>query len=56
MREIVRPNGEVYATVSVDEKLLTIQFAGKGYVVNMDAKVVPQLAAILREAEFFKYV
>ena len=54
MREIVRPDGTVYATVSVDEKLLTIQFSRNGYVINMDARVIPQLAAILREAEFFK--
>lgn len=56
MREIVRPDGTVYATVSVNEKLLTIQFSNKGYVINMDAKAIPQLVAILREAEFFKYV
>ncbi len=56
MREIVKPDGTVYATVTVNEKLLSIHFTGTGYVVNMDAKIIPQLATILREAEFFKYV
>ena len=55
MREIRTPNGEVYARVELDDKQLRIQVAKYPTIwIAMDAKVVPQLAAMLREAEFFK--
>ena len=57
MREIVRPNGEVYARVEVNEKELRIQLAQYHNMwVIMDAKVIPQLSDILKEAVFFKNI
>lgn len=57
MREIRKPNGEVYARVEVDEKQLKIQLAQHNNVwIVMDAKAIPQLSAILKEAEFFKHI
>lgn len=57
MREIRKPNGEVYARVEVNEQYLRIQLAQYHNVwVVMDAKVIPQLSNILKEAEFFKYI
>lgn len=57
MREIVRPNGEVYARVEVDEKQLRIQLAQYNNVwITMDAKIIPQLSDILKEAIFFKHI
>ena len=57
MREILKPNGEVYARVVVDEQNLKIQLAQyKNIWVVMDAKVIPQLSDILKEAVFFKHI
>ena len=57
MREIVTPDGKVYARVEVDEVHLNIQLVNsKGIWIVMDKKIIPQLVNILREAEFFKYV
>ena len=58
MREIVKPNGEVYARVSVENEQLRIQLTQieTQPVVIMDAKIIPQLRQILSEAEFFKYI
>ena len=59
MREIKKPNGEVYCYVSVDHDLLKIklnQGTGAGMIVQLDAKIVPQLRQILAEAEFLKYI
>lgn len=59
MKEIVKPTGEVYCWVGVEEGLLKFklnQGTGKGLTVNLDAKIVPQLRQILTEAEFLKYV
>lgn len=57
MREIVTPTGEVYATISVDERSLLIELnqgTSKGYIIKLDKAVIPQLKTILVEAEFFK--
>lgn len=56
MREILAPNGNVYAEVTVNEQILAIRFTKTGYTVNMDVKIIPQLIDILKEAEFFKYI
>ena len=57
MREITRPNGEVYARIEVNEKELRIQLAQyQNLWVIMDAKVIPQLSDILKEAVFFKHI
>jgi len=57
MREILKPDGEVYARVEVDEQQLRIQLAQHQNVwVVMDAKVIPQLSDILKEAIFFKHI
>ena len=57
MREIIRPNGEVYARVEVTEKELRIQLAQYHNIwVTMDAKIIPQLSDILKEAVFFKHI
>ena len=55
MREIRTPNGEVYARVELDDRQLRIQLSYYPTLwFTMDSRVVPQLAALLREAEFFK--
>ena len=58
MKEIVKPNGEVYARVQVEDGQLRIQLvqASNQPTIVMDAKVIPQLRQILTEAEFLKYV
>ncbi len=59
MKEILRPNGEVYMYVSVEDGQLRLKLnAGnaKGIEVRMDAKVIPELRQILTEAEFLKYI
>lgn len=55
MREIVTPNGTIYAQVEVRDGKLIIHMK-TGYKVILDAKVIPQLRQILTEAEFFKVV
>lgn len=59
MREILKPNGEVYARVKVEDGRFGIQLAQssiKDAWIYMDAKVIPQLRQILAEAEFFKQI
>lgn len=57
MREILKPNGEVYARVEVNEKELRIQIAQyQNLWIIMDAKIIPQLSDILKEAVFFKHI
>ena len=58
MREIVKPNGEVYAKVWVDSDKLQIQLmqTAPQPTIIMDAKVIPQLRQILTEADFFKQI
>lgn len=58
MREITKPNGEVYAKVWIDESTLQIQISQQtpALTIVMDAKVIPQLRQILAEAEFFKHI
>ena len=58
MREIVKPNGEVYARVYVENGQLRMQLMQTETqpIIVMDAKVIPQLRQILAEAEFFKYI
>ena len=59
MREILKPDGEVYAWVSVEDGLLKLkmnQGTAKGLTVQLDAKIVPQLRQILTEAEILNYV
>ena len=55
MREIVTPKGEVYMRVEANEQHLRLQLAKhKDLWIQLDAKVIPQLASLLKEAEFFK--
>lgn len=57
MREILKSNGEVYARVEVNEKELRIQLAQYHNMwIIMDAKVIPELSNILKEAVFFKHI
>jgi hypothetical protein len=59
LREIVKPNGEVYARIKVEEGRFSIQLAQSNISdtwIHMDAKIIPQLRQILTEAEFLKYV
>lgn len=57
MREILKPNGEVYARVEINEKELRIQLAPHNNMwIIMDARVIPQLSDILKEAVFFKHI
>lgn len=57
MREIVTPDGKVYARVVVNNQHLKIQLAqSHGVWIIMDKKVIPQLRQLLTEAEFFKYL
>lgn len=55
MREIVTPKGEVYMRVEANEQHLRLQLAKHNDLwIQLDAKVIPQLASLLKEAEFFK--
>ena len=55
MREIVTPKGEVYMRVEANEEYLRLQLAKHNDLwIQLDAKVIPQLASLLKEAEFFK--
>ncbi|CAB4125983.1 hypothetical protein UFOVP181_255 [uncultured Caudovirales phage] len=59
MREITKPNGEVYCWVGVNRGLLQIkmnQGTGKGMTVELDEKIIPQLRQLLTEAEFLKTI
>lgn len=59
MREIVKPDGTVYAYVSLENGQLLIklnQGKHKGLGINLDAKIVPQLRQILAQAEFLNHV
>ena len=57
MREILKPNGEVYARVKVEGNQLKIQLVqADGVWIHMDAKIIPQLRQILAEAEILNYV
>ena len=57
MREIVKPNGDVYAVVKVEDGQLKIQLKQyHGVWVHMDAKIIPQLRQILAEAEILNYI
>ena len=59
LREIVKPNGEVYCFISVDNGLLKIKFnqgTARGRTVQLDEKIIPQLRQILTEAEFLKTI
>ena len=54
MTAIVKPNGEVYCWVDIENGLIKIklnQGSGAGYIINLDAKIIPQLIPILQEAE-----
>lgn len=55
MREIRNNKGEVYLRVEVNERHLRLQIANYHNLwVVLDSKVIPQLASLLKEAEFFK--
>lgn len=59
MKEIFKPDGEIYCWVGVDRGLLKIkmnQGTAKGCTVQLDEKIIPQLRQILTEAEFLKIV
>lgn len=59
MRSIDRPNGEAYMYVSVEDNRLKLKLnhgSHKGMILELDAKIIPQLRQILQEAEFFNYV
>ena len=58
MREITKPNGEVYARIHVEDGQLKLQLTQVETqpTIIMDAKIIPQLRQILTEAEFLKYV
>ena len=59
MREITKPNGEVYARVKLEDGKLQLQLAAASkhnVWIHLDAKVIPQLRQILAEAEFFKHI
>jgi hypothetical protein len=59
VREIIKPNGQVYARVKVEEGMLKIQLAQSSIPdcwINMDAKIIPELKQILMEAEILNYV
>jgi hypothetical protein len=55
MRTIHDDKGQVYMTVECDGRQLKMTLTNSRNIsVHLDAKVIPQLAALLREAEFFK--
>lgn len=55
MRAILKPNGEKYCGIEVQDGQLLIHLRD-GLVVRLDAKIIPQLRQILTEAEFLKYI
>lgn len=57
MREIRNPDTDkLYMTVEVNDTYLKLHLINPDVVINLDAKVIPQFASILKEAEFFKYI
>lgn len=56
MREIRNDKGVLYMTVEVENNQLKMHLEKPDIVINLDARVIPQLASILKEAEFFKVV
>jgi hypothetical protein len=54
MREITKPDGEVYCWVDIADSLIKIKLntgSAKGYRVVLDEKIIPQLIEILQEAQ-----
>jgi hypothetical protein len=54
MKEITKPNGEVYCWVDINDSLIKIKLnigSAKGYSVVLDKKIIPQLIEILQEAK-----
>lgn len=59
MKQIVKPNGDVYARVKVEDGMLQIQLCQSSIPdswITMDSKIIPQLRQILTEAEILNYV
>lgn len=59
MKEIIKPDGSVYAYVSVENGNLLIklnQGKHKGLGINLDAKIIPQLRKILAQAEILNHI
>jgi len=59
MREIIKPNGEVYMKVELKDGLLRLcctNGTAKDLWYQVDAKIIPQLRQLLSEAEFLKYL
>jgi hypothetical protein len=59
MKQIVKPDGQPYMEVEVNDGLLRfkcLQGTAARYTYQVDAKVIPQLRQILTEAEFLKYI
>jgi len=54
MTAIIKPNGEVYCWVDIKDERIKIELnqgSGAGLVIDLDAKIIPQLIPILQEAE-----
>ena len=59
MKQIVKPNGDVYARVKVEDGMLQIQLCQSSIPdswITMDSKIIPQLRQIFTEAEILNYV
>ena len=55
IKEITRPNGNVYMTVYTDSEVVEFRnFTSRGITVRFDAKILDQLVPFLTEANFWR--
>lgn len=55
IKEITRPNGNVYMTVYTDGDIVEFRnFTSRGITVRFDAKILDQLVPFLTEANFWR--
>jgi hypothetical protein len=59
LKEIIKPDGTVYAQVTVEDGILLIKLKQGKYKnlgIQLDAKIIPQLRTILAQAEILKQI
>lgn len=55
IKEITRPNGNVYMTAYTDGEVVEFRnFSRQGITVRFDAKILDQLVPFLTEANFWR--
>lgn len=54
-KRIIRPNGDEYLTVCVNDDMLEFRnFTKKGLTIRMDVKILDQLIPFLNEVQFWR--